>query len=246
MSIVTCSIAPEAGKKGRTFQGHLLGYATADSLWSGGGVGNGIRPVFVAWACSHGEVGPFMANLRLGRVVTMVDHRGYRRKKGPFIELLRSAGYVFHLQKFAEGVVVTAYLESLFVVDPGMIDPIGGINFVILPPGAPVEGEPAPGGPSAKDTAIIKGLAPTFAAFVDRRTRAPLIPDPRFYEALLTACLDNGLASFSALQWGCGWGRGRHGFEEHNLEAIGMGDGVAMHATHEAFERVLAEVVRDF
>ncbi len=235
--------------KGRTFSANLLAYVTADSLWSGGTTDvNAIRPVWMTFACSPGEARAFMANLQAGKKAIIGDQKNWSRKKAPCIELLRSADYVYQQQRFAEGTVVTVYLQSLFVLDPGMVDPQAGIRFVILPPMAGDEVEEClEDKPSEADLRTIDRLAPIFASFVDRRSRAPLIPDPMFYRLLLLRCLENNLASFSRgdRYYRQRWGRFLN-FEEHETSTVKLSQGLAMLASHESFEKLLAEVVVEF
>lgn len=100
-------------------------------------------------------------------------------------------------------------------------------------------------------------LAPAaylFAAYLDRRSRAPIPPDGRFYLQLLLACLEAGLAALSVDRNTYGWadrnnesfGRGSAaalGFSEVGLCAVGHLPGLAFRATHEDLEVLLAEEV---
>ncbi|WP_437831424.1 hypothetical protein [Sorangium sp. So ce1153] len=97
--------------KGRSFSAAVLAYATASALWDGGAAET-TRPVFLQLACSEAEARPVLANLQAGRKAVM--HGEGCLSKGDRVELLRSAGYVFRAQRFAEGVILTAYLHELF------------------------------------------------------------------------------------------------------------------------------------
>jgi hypothetical protein len=271
MTVRTLVIQPQKEGKGRSFIAALLGYATADSLWAGGvAATDAIRPVWMAIAASEGEIGPFVANLRCGRKAEIANPH---QRRPDVIELLRSAGYAWSSQRFPEGSLVTAYLPELFRLDPGMVDP-SGARFVVLAPSAwcaeqranvdaavrhvramgmiaapdrkESYSEPAP--PTAEEVAELAPLASLFAAYLDRRTRAPLIPDHRFHTQLLVACLMGGLASLSAVDRG--YARfGQHtklGFRSVDLETVGMAPGVAFQATHERIEELLAEQVAKF
>lgn len=267
-------IEPQKEGKGRSFSASLLAFATADGLWEGGRTeSNATRPVFLAYAASEGESAPFLANLRLGRRAKMASS-GYRRKD-PYIELLRSAEYVFSTQRFREGVVVTAYLQELFRVDPGMVDP-ATVQFVILPPKERIlteaksfdlasvfshvrklgfvsskEYDTFPSGmrkPSEGEVLALLPLSSLFAVFLDRRTRAPLIPDPRFHAQLLLTCLALGYASTSCEHtYRTDFGKNPSlGFLESTVENVNLSPGVAFKATHDKLEPVLAETVSTY
>lgn len=274
-------IEPQAGRKGRTFSANLLGFVTADQLWEGGRTSTDvIRPVWLCFAASEGEVRPFTANLRLGRkaLLTAVAEpsawRG-RSREGRQIELLRSGEYEFLTQRHPEGVIVTAYMPEVFLLDPGMVDP-AGVNFAILPslewrvqqdldvagavrhlrkigylatkPEKTSYYDP-PTNPTAEQAASLVPLAPLFAAYLDRRTRAPLIKDLRFHMQLLIAALRTPLASLSVD--GASYSSrskefGQHtrlGFWEDGTEALGLLPGMAMNASHLQVEQLLAEEV---
>jgi hypothetical protein len=98
---------------------------------------------------------------------------------------------------------------------------------------------------------VLAALVPTaylFAAFLDRRTRAPLLADGRFYLQLMMACLGAGLASLSVDSYGGYHGpkfgrSGSTGFVETNTAAAGFLPGVAFNAGHEAIETLLAQEI---
>lgn len=253
--------------KGRAFSAELLGYVTADALWDGGQAGttNVVRPVYLTLALSEQEAGPFVANLRAGRKATLGRDRHPKR-----FELLRSAGYAFALQRHPEGVLATAYLPELFRLDPGMVDPTGA-RFVVLPDAGWCREEAwrldildaVEHVRSLRSTNMdfydaltesrdrlarvgteLAEIVPTsalFAAYLDRRVRAPLIPDLRFYLQVLVAALGAGLATVSD-----GHHRARLGFETVHLDELGFAPGVAFLASHEQVETLLAAEVARF
>lgn len=261
----TLRIEPQKEGKGRTFSANLLGYVTADSLWELGLNGNGIRPVWVCYATSEGESRPFTANAQLGKKILISDR--YRSKRDPFMELLRSAEYEFTTQRFPEGIVTTAFLPELFRLDPGMVDPKGA-KFVMLPPlewaasqrvdlnsilahlrkvGYLNDGT-RPDLPDEALASVLALQAPLFAAYLDRRTRAPLLQDSRFHAQILVASLNKGLAALStkdAYIRAFGEHR-RHGFKEEGTREIGLAPGVAFHALHTDIEAMLAAEVTLF
>ncbi len=265
-------VAGEQGK-GRAFTAALLGYATADRLWPGGGTGNSVRPIYMTLGCSEAEAAPFLANLRTGRKATLNDNT----KSPTVFELLKSAGYAFSTQRYREGVCITAYLPELLRIDLGMVDP-EGVCFAILPSvewvsrevlaldldgivaharrlGLAFEKEKEPnswegvaGGPSFGTLIGLAPLAVLFCAYLDRRVRAPLVPDPRFYVQVFIAALNAGLATLSHdgrsnREWGI---TAKLGFKESELSTIGFSPGVAMLADHEQVEALLAGEVAKF
>lgn len=221
-------IEPQKEGKGRTFMANLIAYVTADTLWEQS-AGDGSRPVWLSYAASEGEVRPFTANLRMGKKAEIgaKETVSWRRKKEPYLELLKSVGYEFTTQRFVEGTVMTAFLPELFRLDPGMVDPQGA-KFIVLPPqewldnqnvdvdtivshcrslgyidtGLLPNGKKRPDyeDPTWPSEALVRQLAPMaplFVSYLDRRTRAPLIQDARFHTQLLIAALKNGVASLS-------------------------------------------------
>jgi hypothetical protein len=107
--------------------------------------------------------------------------------------------------------------------------------------------------PMFSDDALA-ALVPTaylFAAFLDRRTRAPLLADGRFYLQLLMACLGAGMASWSVDRYGGHYGEkfgrtGGLGFTKTNTTSAGFLPGVAFKATHEQLEALLANEIATY
>jgi hypothetical protein len=257
-------IAPEKEGKGRSFTASLLCSIKADGLWSGGGATtDATRPVYFMIATGEEQIRPFVTNLQMGKKA-IVPTSGYGRQKASFtLEVLRSAGYSWSYQKTADGTIATAYLADLFRLDPGMVDP-DGIAFVLAPPTAWVERYPWDTRP-AVDHVLKLGtkaqpeqlerlapLAPLFCAYLDRRTRCPLLKDARFYLQLMVACLEAGIASVSEVErWhrpeGVEWMmHSRLGYQETDVESVGLVPGLAFKSYHESFEPVLAAQVERF
>lgn len=279
--IAEARIEPKVSGKGRTFRATLLASVTADALWAAGATDTDWqRPVFAVFAGSEGELRPFAANLLLGRRV-LTDKQTYRRKG---LEFLKSARYRQAWQREAEGSIVTVFLPELFLLDPGMVDPVEA-KFVLLPSARWAEEQKlktaeivryARGFPLIKrlNTPLVNrweiprdgfvepfsaerlaSMVPTaylFAAYLDRRTRAPIPADGRFYLQLMLACLEAGLASwassFSSYSYSNDrkfgvWGKD---FEEDGCADAGLLPGVAFKATHEALEALLAEEIATF
>ena len=98
--------------------------------------------------------------------------------------------------------------------------------------------------------ASLAATAYLFASYLDRRTRAPLPADGRFYLQLMLACLKNGLASFASVAGDYSnektFGKNGLGFKESNMAVAGFLPGVAFKATHEDLEKLLAEEIALF
>jgi hypothetical protein len=204
------------GKKGRSFHATAVALATAEGLWTPGG--GTIRPVYAQFAGTDAELKSFVANLRAGKKAEKVssNRQGSDKER---IEFLKTVKYHVAWQREAEGSLVTVFHPELFLLDPGLIDPVG-IRFLIFTPTdwaeaqqldrqgpaehvARLPSEPylhhREGREKVLSTKYLEGLVPTaylFACYVDRRTRCPLVADGRFYVQLLIAALDKGLASF--------------------------------------------------
>lgn len=249
-------IPPVQSGKGRSFQATLLAHVNADALWAGGGTATEVtRPVWMMLGGSDNELRPFVANLQTGR---KADHPGGSKYQGTSrFEVLKSAGYHYAWQRTPIGTAVTIYLPDLFRLDPGMVDP-KGIQFCLLPSSKWV----TPPDPKAEaflaklkvptdDPAVLHALmlAPLFIAFLDRRTRCPLIPDPRFYALVLVQALTKGLASWSVNDhYGSrNWGEHRDlSYREHSTTNVGYARGLVFKASHQDFEEFLAEQVKLF
>ncbi len=265
-------IAPEKeGQKGRAFSALYMASVQADSLWSGGqATTDNLRPVWLLVATTDDQVRPFMANLRLGRKAAFVSDRSAMIKRDVGrVELLKSARYRVETQRTPHGTAALAFLPELFALDPGMVDP-EGLSFCMLlaqkdvdeqVKGWDVDGAMAHLGrikfhrlaSQREQIARLLPLAPSFAAYVDRRTRCPLIKDTRFYAQLMVRCLDLGFASLSAHiapSYGYGtetWGvNKRMSFQTEDVEKLGYAPGMAFNASHEAFEGMLADCASEF
>ena len=237
----------------------MLASVEADLLWSAANSEN-MRPIWAMFAASQQELRAFMANLASGRFAT-VDRNGYRRNKEDRIEFLRTAGYQTIWQREDEGSVATMFLPDLFRMDPGMVDP-QGIGFVVLPTQEwhacqrvdtrklARHLERCDVGVSGEWAAEWGVTAHLFAAYLDRRTRCPLVSDGRFYVQLMAACLRHKFASFAAKnshsydrEFGV---HDSHRYHEIDIESVGLRRGLVFKATHEEFEALLATEVEKF
>ena len=244
-------------QKGRAFRAIELACVESDSLWEGGRTStNNVRPIWIMLAGSDNELRPFVANLRMGKKAEVPN--GYSRRNKDCIELLKSAGYNYTWQRMSEGSVVTAFLPDLFRLDPGMVDP-KGIKFVLLPSRDYIEKQAVETDQAIKhvakvfkvpDNLDLSGMVTVsalFAAYLDRRTRCPLVADTRFYLQLYLACLDKGLASWSHSSYSHYREFGQSSyiqFNETDTETVGLLPGVAFQAQHEEFEELMAEQVK--
>jgi hypothetical protein len=212
-------------------------------------------------------------NLKMGRKAEKFSNFRSRGGDEERLEFLKSVGYQVTWQREPEGVLVTIYHPELFRLDPGMVDPTG-VNFVLLVPAdwsaaqrvdvdaavRHVQSLRVEGSPNV-DVALLESLVPTaylFAAYLDRRTRCPLVASGAFYMQLLIAALEQGLAS---LPGNCArynshrseWGHSHfHGFNleiggerycRDSIETVGLQHAISFHASHERFEAFLAEQV---
>jgi len=234
-------IQPKIEGKGRAFAATCIAHVRAESLWPAGN--DATRPVFMSLVGTDNELRPFVANLRLGRKAEM----GYRGREK--FEVLKSAGFQCAWQRTTKGTRVDIFAPDLFALDPGMVDP-AGVKFIILPAKSwlkPLD-VPLPECVPAERAEAIRALAPLFIAYLDRRTRCPLVPDPRFYAQVLANALDQGLATFSThdRSWAREWGAGDRGYREVDIDVAGFGPGLLFRASHETLETFLADQVRIF
>jgi hypothetical protein len=263
---------PGKEQKGRSFRATCVAVATANSLWDEGGKDGAIRPVWAMFAGTEQELRPFVANLKSGRKAEPAE-QFWRGGDNERFEFLRSVGFVASWQREAEGSLVTLFHPELFRLDPGLIEP-STIRFLLFVPSdwsdaqrvdvASAVRHVQPLAPKLEE-GYLSSLVPTaylFAAYLDRRTRAPLVADGRFYLQLLLSALDQGLASLpgrdikynrsSRDQWGFHNG---HGFDFEmggsswsplGIDSIGLAHVISFNSTHTVFEQFLAEQVTQY
>jgi hypothetical protein len=213
------------------------------------------------FAGSEAEMRPFIANLRLGRKAEPALTS--RVSASDRFEFLKSVGYSVAIQRETEGTITTLFHPELFRLDPGMVDP-EGVGFLLVVPedwatAQDVTISPAVHHALKLDISYgdldLTTLVPTaflFTAYLDRRTRCPLLADGRFSMQLLLAALDQGLASFpsDSLKWRSSreeWGYNpKHGFRAMGLERAGILHAISFTCDHPTFEAFLAEQVTLF
>lgn len=271
------SIQPKQEGKGRTFSATCLAVIEATSLSPFQSGGDDMRPVLATFAATDTALRPFVTNLQLGRKADLPGrHSGH-------MEFLRSAGYQTLVQRETEGSIATMMLPDLFRMDPGMVDP-QAIRFIVAPSNRWLRQEPQDRAEANEirddyvaaarharrvikdlrltDDAVVRlaPLAYVFASYLDRRSRAPIVADGRFYLQLMLACLERGLAAFpngsradgrspsyNDDRKSFGVARSSFGvFYAINTDAVGYGPIVGFNSTHDAFEALLAEQTRLF
>jgi hypothetical protein len=219
------TVCSDPTKKGRSFTARCVALVVADHMWASGNSDN-VRPIWAQFIGSDAELRPFATNLMLGR--KLEKSGGSRRASASDrLEFLKSAGHQLAWQREPEGTILTVYNPDLFRLDPGMVDPKGAA-FVMLTPRWWLEAQTLP---------AYAARASLFAAMLDRRTRCPLPADVAFYQQMLAAALEQGLADTP---------RDRsvnysHNFAADGLEQAGIDGAVAFSATHETLETFLAE-----
>lgn len=259
-------ISPQTEGKGRTFRATLLASVEADLLWPGGQtVSDNLRPVWAMFGGSDQELRAFMANLTLGRKAEFPKANSYSRRKADCMEVLKSSGYQVAWQREEEGSLATIFLPELFQIDPGMVDPMGA-RFILLPTQtwASKQKLDIPSLVahsrlcnylefSPEQLAAWAPMSYLFAAYLDRRTRCPLVADGRFYYQLMLSCLEHGLASFATPKDtyrnhdSLGFGsHPKHQYHEADTTSVGLLPGLAFNAPHDTIDALLAKEVALF
>jgi hypothetical protein len=226
------TVCSDPTKKGRSFTARCVALVVADHMWASGNSDN-VRPIWAQFVGSDAEMRPFATNMVLGR--KLEKSGGSRRASASDrIEFLKSAGYQLAWQREPEGTILTAFLPDLFRLDPGMVDPAGAA-FVMLTPRWWLEAQTLPA-----DAAC----ASLFAAMLDRRTRCPLPADVTFYQQMMAAAIEQGLAR-PVINGSVTYARN---FAAEGLEAAGfdMNGAIAFSARHETLETFLAEQCTEF
>lgn len=235
--------------KGRSFSSILLASVVCDSLWSNSSPSNIVRPIYLSIAGSDNELRPFVANLKVGSKIYISNRYGNQERFK--LEIMRSVDYQFSWQKIKDFSVVTIFQPELFKIDPGIVEN-DKISFCILPTNDMLV-EPNPDiiyyltskGYNEKDSIFAAKIAPIFIAYLDRRTRCPLILDERFYPLLFLKCLNNDVPIVGR-KTSNNMGYSRKAYIEYGLDNVNLNDGVVMLSSNDLFEEVLSKTVKEF
>lgn len=224
-----------APSKSREFSVTALASVEADCLWELGN-GKARRPVWIAYAATRAVALAFSANFRGGARATPAGTAG--RVEDCF-EVPRSSGHRW-MTHDADGVTVTtAYLPALFDLEPllGADD----VRFIFMPPrwwvASQAEKLRASFGEGAEDAA----RAALFAAYLDRRTRLPILQDLAFQLRLFEAAKKEGwLHRPGVSRWD------RSVLYQEGVEALGLDVPLACRVAHKELEAFLAREVRRY
>ena len=216
------SIVSESEKKSRSFGSFLASTIIADELWSGGeATTEHIRPVFLILTSTEQELRFFTTNLKCGNLASF-PRRGYGRKAGDQLELLKTAGYKYIFQKNIDlqgASAVTIYLPQLIEPEPSCAIDGNSCKFVCLTPQAWYTQQLAKISDEQRieyisfirsaytainlsldvipdiDIINLLPIAARFSFYLDRRIPYPIIADMKFYLLLLFEFLRNKAAS---------------------------------------------------
>lgn len=233
----TLTIAPRAtgNGKGRTFKVSLLGFVTADGYHDKGS-SRAYRPVYLSVAESDAQVRAFVANLRTGREAEVRDAAGNLLPK--MLETPRGLGLRWHFKKMEKpaGVTVaTGYLPGLWDLDPGILQE--DIRFLFAPPRWWVARELQAPSIQALPEAIRREavIGQLFAAFLDKRSPLPIVPDPLFHRRLYVAA--RGLTWFALPDGSKDWSPRMFRFPDTAADGLELVAGVKV--SHDLFEEFL-------
>ena len=173
MTLREISIAkapPGKKRKTRIFRQRLLGYIRADSLWNAPATDT--APVWMAYAGSPQEARAFTANLQGGARAELGSTR---------IKLPKKASYRWATTRLdADTVATVVYLPQLLDLEPASAF-TDRVRFVFAVP----RWWTAEQGESEHEA-----CAALFAAYADRRTPYPILPDRSFLRRLYDAATD--------------------------------------------------------
>lgn len=252
-------IAPSDGRKGRVFSAKCAAFITANPIFPEAG-GTAIRPIWAMFLTTEQELRPFVANLRLGRIAERTDRDAKPENR---MEFLKSARYRHEFHREAEGAVASLWYPSLFSVASDVSE--NGVSFAMLVPDdwASAQDVDAEGAVAHVRSVpdLLRGelleasddwfaaLLPTaylFAAYLDARTRCPLVNDGRFFLQLLLASFVEGFAAMP-IPWDR-YVRSTQGvlgnktwFMAYGLRDAGVRHAVAARGNHEAVDELIAE-----
>ena len=224
-----------AAAKGREFGATALAHVEADSLWELGS-GKTRRPVWLSYAATRSAALAFSANLRGGARAAPASSAG--RVEDCF-EIPKSSGHRWATQDINGVTVTTAFLPSLFAVEPPL--PPCDVSFIFMPPhwwvSSQAEKLRAIFGSQAEDVA----RAALFAAYLDRRTRLPILQDLTFQSRLLEAAKkEDWVHRPGVTRWD------RSVLYQEGVEELGLDLPLACRVSHAELEAFLAREVRRY
>ncbi|MFN7976377.1 MAG: integrator complex subunit 1 [Acidobacteriota bacterium] len=223
-----------ASAKGREFCSVLLAHLEADSLWDLG-TNKTQRPVWISFVGSPSAARAFTANFRGG---ARASRHSSTRVEDSF-EIPRSSGHRWVFQVVEGMTVTTAYLPSLFHVDPTV--PGDDVRFIFMPPRWWVTAQSARLAATFGERAEDAARAALFAAYLDRRTRLPVLQDFAFQLRLFEAAKKEdwlhrpGLTRYD-----------RSVLYQEGVEACGLDAPLACWVRHDVLEGFLAREVRRY
>lgn len=264
--------------KTRRFSASLLGYITADLLWEGGKAKtDDHRPVYLAVAGPPTTLNPFLANLKSGRKA-ILDIDSYGRGKEKIHCLKSTSYETTMTAIGSDAVATMLLPEVFAVepgmIDPDVCqflsvppqwwvdeqlaaltqdrEMVSSILSHAAALGLMSDGQqrpiPIPRPQTDEEILSLVPLATHFALCLDRRTRLPIIIDPRFFLQLYVSALDIGFSSVPGnTGYGKFWGKQAwaDGFKMVGTEALGFAPGVMFTASHEGgVDLFLAKNVR--
>lgn len=252
-------------KKTRRFSAILLGYITADLMWEGGSAKtDDDRPIYLAVAGPPTTLNPFLANLRSGRKA-VIDNKNYSRTQERIQCLKSAGYETTTTTVGRDSVATLMLPELFAVdpgmIDPhvcrflsippawwtseqfhSLLSDQNMVNAIIAHArslGLMSDGRdrllPIPRQQSAEEILRLIPLATHFALCLDRRTRRPIITDPRFFLQLFVSALHHGLASVPGWSGYPAWGHQEwaKGFKMVGTNEMGFSAGVMFTAQHQ-------------
>lgn len=240
------------------------------------------RPVYASFLGSEEELRPFAANLSCGRKAVGSTKRrsnggfeflksaGYkqfwqREPEGsilsvflPELFLLDGSGMVDPKDVKFVLLPSKAWVLSQRGIDvQACVDHVKRLPFIQALNAPPVKdrwGNLAEHDPPLSDEKLaeLSVIAYLFAAYLDRRTRAPIPTSGKLYLQIMLACLKEGLATWATEArggWYAGSKFGHHGsfgFDEEGTQEAGFLPGIAFKSDHETVEALLASEISTY
>lgn len=190
--IVTDKRRGKKTKKSRTFRVHLLGYLTSPPGFPAlpGDSEKHDLPVWIAYTGSDAEVQAFTANFRVGRAAE-IEEKGrpkHHRSVKNHLLVAKSAGHKWQIRRFDDATVALGYVPELFHLEPPPPSPDATHHdWIFCPPGWWLDKAIAGLEERHGAQAPLFARATYFAAYLDRRSRLPILRDPEFHVRLYEA-----------------------------------------------------------